>query len=292
MGEVDFAAGVSFSDEPDHPRVVWIPGGTFTMGSDEHYPEEVPAHRVKVSGFWIDQTPNRQFQAFARATGHATFAEIVPDPKDYPGSLPHLIFAGSLVFTPPTLPVDPRDWSQWWTLMKGANWRRPYGDELTPDGKHIANIWQDYFPFESQSRDGFELTSPVMTYPPNGYGLYDVIGMSGSGSRTGTLKDMKPRRKRPAAFRKIRAVAPYRPATIRGSRTPRIPRKVIKGGSHLCAPNYCRLYRPATRHAEPVDTSTSHVGFRRVVRTGLIGINTGSAPWSRKSRRGCTGGQQ
>src|SRR5690349_13415979 len=91
MGAIDFAAGVSFADEPDHPRVVWIPGGTFAMGSDKHYPEEAPAHRVKVSGFWIDQTPNRQFQAFARATGHATFAEIVPDPKDYPGSLPHLI---------------------------------------------------------------------------------------------------------------------------------------------------------------------------------------------------------
>ena len=70
-----------------------------------------------------------------------------------------------------------------------------WGDELTPDGKHIANIWQGYFPFGSQSEDGFELTSPVMTYPPNCYGLYDIVGMSGSGSRTGTLKDMQPRRK-------------------------------------------------------------------------------------------------
>ncbi len=76
-----------------------------------HYPEEAPSHRVTVDSFWIDRTPvtNRQFAEFVRATGHVTFAETVPDPKDYPGSLPHLIFAGSLVFMPPRQPVDLRD---------------------------------------------------------------------------------------------------------------------------------------------------------------------------------------
>src|ERR1700761_6206044 len=85
-----------------------VPGGTFRMGSDRHYPEEAPSHLVTVKGFWIDKTPvtNRQFTEFVRATGHVTFAEIVPDPKDYPGSLPHLIFAGSLVFMPPRHRVD------------------------------------------------------------------------------------------------------------------------------------------------------------------------------------------
>ena len=109
--------------------MVWIPGGTFRMGSDDHYPEEAPVHRVTVDGFWIDRTPvtNRQFKRFVKATGHKTIAEIPPDPKDYPGALPHMLYAGSLVFAPPPSTYDLRDWSQWWTFMKGADWRHPYG---------------------------------------------------------------------------------------------------------------------------------------------------------------------
>src|SRR5262245_37546514 len=88
--------------------MIWIPAGTFHMGSDRHYPEEAPAHRVRVDGFWIDRTPvtNRQFKDFVRATGHVTFAEVPPDPKNYPGTLPHMLYSGSLVFTPPHRPVD------------------------------------------------------------------------------------------------------------------------------------------------------------------------------------------
>ena len=91
--------------------MIWVPGGTFRMGSDRHYPEEAPAHRVTVGDFWIDRYPvtNRQFKEFVRATGHVTFAEIAPDANDYPGALPHMLFAGSLVFTPPGHPVDLRD---------------------------------------------------------------------------------------------------------------------------------------------------------------------------------------
>src|SRR5271154_6192229 len=115
--------------EPPHPDMVRIAGGVFRMGSDKHYPEEGPVHRVGVDSFWIDRTPvtNRQFKEFVQSTGHVTFAEVAPDPKNYPGALPHMIFAGSLVFTPPDHPVDLRNWGQWWTLVKGANWRRPYG---------------------------------------------------------------------------------------------------------------------------------------------------------------------
>ena len=96
----------------DGGDMVRVPGGTFYMGSDKHYPEEAPAHQVCVDGFRIDRHPvtNRQFREFVRATGHVTFAEIPPDPKDYPGALPHMIYAGSLVFTPPAHPVDLRDW--------------------------------------------------------------------------------------------------------------------------------------------------------------------------------------
>jgi formylglycine-generating enzyme len=86
--------------------MVWIEGGTFRMGSDWHYPEEAPAHQVRVDGFWIDRTPvtNRQFREFLKATGHVTLAEIPPDPQDYPGALPHMLRAGSLVFSSPKGP--------------------------------------------------------------------------------------------------------------------------------------------------------------------------------------------
>ena len=99
------------------------------MGSDKHYPEEAPAHRVAVDGFWMDRHPvtNREFKEFVRATKHVTVAEITPDPKDYPGALPHMIYAGSLMFSPPAHPVSLRDFSQWWTFAKGADWRHPYG---------------------------------------------------------------------------------------------------------------------------------------------------------------------
>src|SRR5262245_12843075 len=81
-------------------RLVWIEGGTFRMGSDRHYPEEGPVHRVTIDGFWMDRTPvtNRQFSEFVRASGHVTFAETAPNPKDYPGASRHMLYAGSLVF--------------------------------------------------------------------------------------------------------------------------------------------------------------------------------------------------
>src|ERR1044072_595639 len=109
--------------------MLFIPGGTFRMGSDRHYPEEAPSHRVTVDGFWMDRHPvtNRQFKEFVQATGHVTFAETVPDPINYPGTLPHRLYAGSLVFKPPAHAADLRFWGEWWTLLKGANWRHPYG---------------------------------------------------------------------------------------------------------------------------------------------------------------------
>jgi sulfatase modifying factor 1 len=115
--------------------MVWIPGGTFRMGSNDHYREEAPVHRVTVDGFWIDRTPvmNRQFRRFVMATGHKTTAGISPDPKDYPGALPHMLYAGSLVFMRPHSTFDLRDGSQWWTFMQGADWRHPYGPRSNID---------------------------------------------------------------------------------------------------------------------------------------------------------------
>ena len=113
-----------------------VTGGTFRMGSDRHYPEEAPVHAVTVDAFWLDRTPvtNRQFKEFVRATGYVTFAESPPDPKDYPDALPHLLYAGSLVFAPPDHPVDLRDWGQWWNFRRGADWRHPYGPESNING--------------------------------------------------------------------------------------------------------------------------------------------------------------
>src|SRR5262249_16227235 len=88
--------------------MLWIPGGMFRMGSDRHYPEERPVHRVAVDGFWIDRTPvtNASFAEFVADTGHTTLAEVVPNAADYPGAKPEMLFAGSLVFVQPEGPVD------------------------------------------------------------------------------------------------------------------------------------------------------------------------------------------
>jgi formylglycine-generating enzyme len=310
------------SEGTRHADMVWIPGATFRMGSDRHYSEEAPVHRVTVDGFWIDRAPvtNRQFREFVRATGHVTFAEIAPDPKNYPGALPHMLRAGSLVFNPPKHPIDLSDWSQWWTFKFGANWKRPYGprstlsglndhpvvhvaysdalafakwagkdlpteaewefasrggldgaefawgDEFTPNGKQMANTWQGAFPHENLKLDRYERTSPVTAFAPNGYGLYDMIGNVWEWTSDWFSPGHEVERGKacciPVNPRGGGQDASYDPCQPEIE----IPRKVLKGGSHLCAPNYCRRYRPAARHPEPVDTSTSHVGFRCVIR--------------------------
>jgi formylglycine-generating enzyme required for sulfatase activity len=90
LDDCDVASREESRQQTAPPNMIWIPGGTFRMGSDRHYPEDSPVHRVTVSGFWIDRTPvtNRQFKQFVRATGHKIFAEIRPNPKSYPGALP------------------------------------------------------------------------------------------------------------------------------------------------------------------------------------------------------------
>ena len=122
---------------PPKADMISIPGGTFLMGSNKHYPEERPAHRVSVDGFWIDRTPvtNERFRKFVEATGHVTFAEIPPNPGDYPGALPHMLYAGSLVFVKPPGPVDLRDMRQWWQFVRGADWQHPFGPDSSIEGR-------------------------------------------------------------------------------------------------------------------------------------------------------------
>ena len=120
--------------------MVWIPGGEFLMGSDHHYPEEAPQHRVRVDGFWMDESPvtNAEFRRFAEATGYVTFAEIAPRAEDYPGALPELLHAGSVVFSKPRhrpkqTPGAPTACT-WWSFVLGADWRHPTGPDSSLDG--------------------------------------------------------------------------------------------------------------------------------------------------------------
>jgi formylglycine-generating enzyme required for sulfatase activity len=284
--------------------MAWIQGGTFLMGSEDFYPEERPVRRVEVDGFWIDERPVTvaEFRRFVKATGYVTVAERPLDPAQYPDADPEALVPGSLVFHRTRGPVDTRDYRNWWSYVPGASWRRPegpasdtytrarhpvtqvafedaetyaawagkalpteaeweyaargglegatyaWGDEPFPGGRAMANTWQGEFPWQNLLADGYEGTSPVGAFPANGYGLFDMTGnvwewtcdvFEGGGSPS-----------------------PCCAPDAGGS----IARKVIKGGSHLCAPSYCLRYRPAARQGEAVDTSTGHLGFRCLLR--------------------------
>lgn len=315
MASSTLAAGSQPSVAP-YPDMIWIPGGTFQMGSNVHYPEEAPQHRVKVDGFWLDRHPvtNAQFAKFVEQTKYVTFAEVAPNPDDYPGALPEMLFAGSVVFRKPER-NERRD-CVWWHFVEGANWRRPYGpgssiegkenhpvvhvaykdveayckwigkqlpteaewefaarggldgaefawgDDLYDNGHHRANTWQGEFPWRNSCDDGFDSTSPIDAFPANGYGLLDMIGNAWEWTRDWYA----PGHEAPA-IQSCCAPANPRGSAMESSFDPhtpdvRIPRKVLKGGSHLCSPNYCRRYRPAARFPQAVDTSACHVGFR------------------------------
>lgn len=293
--------------------MVWIPGGTFTMGSDHHYPEEAPAHRAQVDGFWMERTPvtNAQFRRFVKATGYITLAERPADPAQYPDALPELLEPSSAVFRPPAAQAGLQDAYQWWRYVAGANWRHPegpsssikhldhhpvvhiayddafayaswagkalpteaewecaawggvegkayaWGDALTPGGRTMANIWYGAFPHHNSRLDGWERTSPVGSFPANGYGLLDMIGNVWEWTTDYFALHNAPT---------TEGCCTGSPMEKQKEKEKDIPRRVAKGGSHLCAENYCQRYRPAARLAQPVDTSTSHLGFRCIVR--------------------------
>lgn len=310
--------------------MVRIPGGSFLMGSDRHYPEERPQHRAGVDGFWMDETAvtNAAFAAFVAATGHVTVAERPLDPALYPGARPGMLVPGALVFRMTDGPVDTSVIAHWWHWTPGAQWRHPegpgstiagredhpvvhvayedaeayarwagkdlpteaewecaarggldgaefaWGEELAPGGVHVANTWQGPFPWRNFATDGHVRTCPVRSFPPNGYGLFEVCGNVwewttdwwGARHAAANAKGADPD---PAES----CCTPRNPRgpAMEGSFDPaqpaiRIPRKVVKGGSFLCAPSYCRRYRPAARHAQMVDTGMSHIGFRCIRR--------------------------
>jgi sulfatase modifying factor 1 len=305
------------------PDMLWIPGGTFLMGSDDFYPEEGPVHEVAVDGFWMDRhiVTNQQFARFVDSTGYVTVAERALNPADYPGAPPENLVPGALVFHKSRGAVDLTDYTNWWVWTPGTSWRHPrgpqssiddiaqhpvvhiayedaeayahwagrdlpteaeweraargglegkkftWGDEHFPDGKALANSWQGEFPWQNLLVDGFEGTSPVGSFPPNGYGLFDMAGNVWEWTSDWYVhhhaNEIEHACCGPAVNPRIssaqKSFDPRQPQF-------RIPRKVVKGGSHLCAPNYCLRYRPAARQPQMIDTGMSHMGFRCILR--------------------------
>jgi formylglycine-generating enzyme len=293
-------------------ELVDLPAGSFRMGSTSFYPEEAPIHPVSVDAFAIERHPvtNAQFAEFVTATSYVTVAEQPIDPALYPGADAAELDSGAMVFRPTAGPVDLRDWRQWWVWVPGASWRNPFGpdsdiadrlqhpvvqvaytdaaayarwagrrlpteaeweyaarggtattyawgDEEKPDGKPMANTWQGRFPYRN---DGWSGTSPVATFPPNGFGLFDMIGNVWEWTTT----EFSAHHRLEQAAKTC--CAPTGPADPTIAQT-------LKGGSHLCAPEYCHRYRPAARSPQSQDTATTHIGFRCVSGPPAPGIS-------------------
>ena len=269
--------------------MIAIPAGDYQVGSDRFYPEEAPIRQVSIDSFQIDHAPvtNAEFLQFVEATGYQTVSERPPDPTLYPDLPPEEQIPESVVFLPPPPTVDRSEPLSWWALIAGADWRHPqgpdtnldglmqhpvvhvafedalvyadwaskrlpmadewevaargglvdqdyaWGADKTPDGRWLANVWQGPFPWDNQETDGWFWTSPVGSFPANGYGLVDVCGNVWEWTST-----------------------PY--AVPEGEQE----RRVIKGGSFLCADNYCHRFRPSALMGQTLDTATCHMGFR------------------------------
>jgi formylglycine-generating enzyme len=255
----------------------WIPPGRFNLGEGARYAEEGPPRVVNVKGFWMDthELTNAEFADFIKATGYKTLAERTPPlTADAP---PEMRLPGSAVFHAPT-PDD----SRWWRWAVGAQWRHPsgpndriIGKEMMPvvqityddaaayaswagkqlpteaqweyaaragkklppepvdaSGTPTANYYQGVFPIRDLGEDGYRGRAPVGCFPPNQFGLYDMIGNVWEWTRDAD------------------------------GRQPQMP--VIKGGSFLCAKNYCARYRPAARQFQERGLGTDHIGVRFV----------------------------
>jgi formylglycine-generating enzyme required for sulfatase activity len=252
------------------------------------------------------QVTNTQFAGFVTATGYVTVAERPLNPSDYPGAPAENLQPGSMVFTRTPGPVDLQHLNEWWTWTPGASWRHPvgllssidkradhpvvhvayedaeayaawagmslpteaewetaargglegatftWGDDPEQPGERLANYWHGDFPWRPEK--GYGRTSPVANFPANDYGLFDMAGNVWEWTTDW--------------YTATRAGDSCCEADSYDPRQPqfRVPRRVIKGGSFMCADGYCLRYRPAARRPQAVDTGMSHVGFRCIKR--------------------------
>ncbi len=291
-------SGVDVRSSSNGHQEVWIEGQTFTKGSDVRYREESPAHKQSVAGFWMDihEVTNQQFAAFVKETKYVTTAEHKPLAADYPDIPAEKLQAGSAMFVPPVNfkpGMQDGHWTQWWQFVEGANWQHPEGPQSDLTGRehhpvvHVsyldavayskwlgrsiptesqwelaaqgapgsygtqseheglaANTWQGFFPMQDNGSDGHDGAAPVGCYPPGASGLYDMIGNVWE-----WVSD---------------EYQPGYAVSINTPSTSQVPVRVIKGGSHLCAENYCRRNAPPARQPQEEDFGVAHLGFRTI----------------------------
>jgi sulfatase modifying factor 1 len=270
-------------------QMVWIAGGDFTLGSETFRAEEAPMRKTNVAGFWIDahDVTNAQFARFVLETGYVTVAERGGSDGAGPGSF---------VFVRPSAVTDLQDIDQWWKFVAGADWRHPegpgsdlsgrrnhpvvhvafedaeayarwaghrlpteaewefaarggregepftWGEAPDTDEQPQANHWRGSFPTIDLGSKGYKGTSPVGCFPANSYGLYDMVGNVWQWTSDRWTNDHD--------------------AADTSDQD-----HVIKGGSFLCAPNFCMRYRPAARQPGAAGGGTAHIGFRTVLST-------------------------
>ena len=283
---------------------VRIEGGTFAMGQTDVYREEGPVRETTVAAFAIDphEVTNAQFARFVEETGYVTDAEKPVDPALFGvpvEQIPaYMLEPGSAMFTPPDRPSN--KYNDWWAYTPGANWKKPYGPKGADrvDNEPVvhltyadmaayaewaggrlpteaeweyaaaagaapsnvqpreANSWQGVFPAVNEEKDGFAGLAPIGCYEPNANGLYDMVGnvweMTSDFYRAGHDPDDTDNPRGPS---EAEASDPTNPGFVS---------RVIKGGSYLCAPNYCQRYRPAARSPRDAAMGASNVGFRLV----------------------------
>lgn len=285
---------VGFARDP-HAGMLKIPDGNFELGSNREYPDERPAGRVRVASFWMDRTEvtNAQFASFVAATGYVTQAEregasavfraLPPGKKTtHPNEWWHWVRDASWrhpqgpgsglrgLENEPVVHVtyaDAMAYAKWLghDLPTEAEWEYAASGGGKPElldreprdagGKPLANFWQGVFPDINTREDGYAGLAPAGCFPPNGFGLFDMIGNAWELTRDVYEGPRQPHANGDPAGARADAGAPRS-----GERL------VIKGGSFLCSADYCMRYRAAAREAQEADVAASHVGFRTVLR--------------------------
>ncbi len=268
---------VNNSSAETPPDMIFIKGGSFKMGSDHGMPYESPVHEVSVKSFWMDkhEVTVAEFEKFVKETGYLTEGEKIGWSGVFSTEEGDWIRCDGVSWRNPDCgdkkpkpdePVSQVSWNDADAFAKWAKKRLPteaefeyaarggliqneysWGNELKPDGKPTANWWQGNFPVEDKKEDGFNGRAPVMSFAPNGYGLYDIAGNVWEWTADWYADDY------------YQWSGKDNPAGAANG-----AEKTIRGGSWLCAENYCTNYRAAGRSHSPTDTSLNNLGFRLI----------------------------